>query len=433
MGSARRNSLTLAVACAVIATAGTVAAVNAPGASATVTAQTGAAGALAITNALATPSVTVTGASFASTTSGTPNGTSTSTLGEFPTDGGDFGILTTGNIGSVPNAGTFADTSNNGGNVRGNTDDDVSILKADITVPAGANCLGFDFKFLSEEYPYYVGQIYDDAFVAELDISTWTTSGSAITAPNNFAFDGSHDVVSINSTGLGGMTSAAGAGTAFDGTPGGNPPHPAGGATGLLERVHAGDGGRALGVLLDLRPGRPPARLGGLPRQPARHHRREPGHRLRARSHAGRDHDHDDVHHDDHHHDDDAGHSAGRADDPVRRDGRPGGIGVVHARRARLDGHDRLRRVVHVFRRCPVVEHRDEQPDRRLRVDQRQQLHVFRRGVELRGQRARRRAARIRSRRGLRRRRSTRARTRRCAWRAFPSPRRVRHPARPRW
>jgi hypothetical protein len=181
----------------------------------------------------------ITGASFVAAPAGTPNGTSTTPLAEFPSEGSSFGILTTGNVKSVPNTATFASTDLHGGNIRGNTDFDVTLLKADLTVQPGANCLTFDFKFLSEEYPGFVNTGYNDAFVAELDTSTWTTSGSTITAPNDFAFDGSHQAVSINSTGLGSMSAANGAGTAYNGTQSYNanffaPPGNAGGATGLL-------------------------------------------------------------------------------------------------------------------------------------------------------------------------------------------------------
>jgi uncharacterized repeat protein (TIGR01451 family) len=177
-----------------------------------------AAGALAISQALASSQANITGASWSSIPpSGTPNGTSDGALADFPTDGSTFGILTNGNVSSVPNPGTFASTSDGGGAVRGDTDRDVSILKTDFTAPAGSNCLTFDFKFLSEEFPNFVGQNVNDAFVAELDTSNWTTAANVITAPNNFAFDGEGNVVSINSTGVGGMTAAGGTGTAFDG------------------------------------------------------------------------------------------------------------------------------------------------------------------------------------------------------------------------
>src|SRR3954468_487069 len=195
-------------------------------------------GALTIAQAIASPSANVTGASFVAVPGGTPNGVSTTALTSFPTDGSSFGVLTSGNVSVVGSPGTFANTDDGGGNVRGNTDNDVTILRVDLNVPSSANCLTFDFRFLSEEYPGYVGTNFNDAFIAELDSSTWTTAGSTITAPDNFAFDSSHKVVSVNSTGLGGMSAVNGAGTAFNGgttyAANGFSGGPAGGATVLL-------------------------------------------------------------------------------------------------------------------------------------------------------------------------------------------------------
>jgi hypothetical protein len=219
--------------------AGLIVAVGAAPALAGVTPQTGPTGALAIAQAIAAPSTTIAGASFVAAPPGTPDGTSTAPMGEFPTEGSSFGILTTGDVNSVPDPSTFASTDLGGGNVRGNTDFDVTVLKVDLAAQPGANCLTFDFKFLSEEYPGFVNTSFNDAFIAELDTSTWTTSGSTITAPNDFVVDSSHHVISINSAGLGGMSAANGAGTAFNGTQSYNdnfflPPGNAGGATGLL-------------------------------------------------------------------------------------------------------------------------------------------------------------------------------------------------------
>lgn len=185
--------------------------------------------ALSIAQAIAVNPAVVTGASFearpavwnddvASSVPAPSAGVATDLLGQFPRVGGSYGVLSTGNVASIPKPGTFSDTAFTGGVTRGDTDLDVTILKVDLAAPTGANCLSFDFKFLSEEYPSFVGSNYNDAFVAELGQSTWKTGATDIIAPNNFAFDGEGQVVSINSTGVGGMTTAEGAGTAFDGT-----------------------------------------------------------------------------------------------------------------------------------------------------------------------------------------------------------------------
>jgi hypothetical protein len=235
-----RQCVTASCVGALLASTATLVASPALPASAAVLSQTGPAGALAIAQAIVAPSSTLTGASFVTLPPfGTPDGISTGPLGGFPTAGSSFGILTTGNVSSVPDPTAFANTNDGGGSVRGDTAFDISILKLDLSVPSGDNCVGFDFKFLSEEYPGFVGSIYNDAFIAELDNSTWSTNGSTISAPNNFAFDRSGNVVSINSTGLGGLSAANGAGTAFDGTQSYNlngfaPPGDAGGATGVL-------------------------------------------------------------------------------------------------------------------------------------------------------------------------------------------------------
>ena len=93
----------------------------------------------------------------------------------------------------------------------------MSILKIDLDVPPLANCLSIDFRFLSDEYPEWVGGDFNDGFIAELDNSTWTTSGATITAPDNFAFDPSSSLISINGAGATSMTAGNAAGTTYDG------------------------------------------------------------------------------------------------------------------------------------------------------------------------------------------------------------------------
>jgi hypothetical protein len=159
------------------------------------------------------------GAAFVNVPGGTPHAVSDTPLTRFPTRGSTYAILTTGDaaLADDPNGSDSSGVDLGGPNVRGNTDYDVSVLRLDLNVPAGRNCLMLDFRFLSEEHPEYVGSIYNDGFVAELNQSTWSTSGSVISAPANFAFDPSGRVISINSTGVADMTSAEAAGTTYDG------------------------------------------------------------------------------------------------------------------------------------------------------------------------------------------------------------------------
>ena len=176
------------------------------------------AGAAALAAALSGNAV-VTSATFETVTGGTPHAVVNAPLSSFPTDGSTFAILTSGNaqFADDPNSAPNTGQNNAGGAVRGDTDRDVTVLRIGVNVPSTANCLTFDFKFYSEEYPEYVNTQYNDAFIAELDSSTWTTSGTTISAPNNFAFDPSGDVISINSTGNTAMSAAAAAGTTYDG------------------------------------------------------------------------------------------------------------------------------------------------------------------------------------------------------------------------
>jgi hypothetical protein len=137
-----------------------------------------------------------------------------------PTHGPKFGVLSTGRAAIAGNANSSESSgqSLNGPNVRGNTDYDVTILKIDVDVPQTANCLmGLDFRFASEEYAEWVGSGFNDAFVAEVDQSTWTTNGSTINAPRNFAFDPTGAPISINAAGVTSMRREFAAGTTYDG------------------------------------------------------------------------------------------------------------------------------------------------------------------------------------------------------------------------
>src|SRR6476620_7134337 len=176
----------------------------------------------AVTSALTMTSGVVTSAAFdAIPPSGNPAAVSTQPLTAFPSDSTSYAILSTGDAtqAGVNPQSQFTSVSDGGGNLRGNTDYDATVLKIGLNIPSTANCLQFDFQFLSEEFPEFKGSAYNDAFIAELDSSNWTTSGSNITAPNNFALDDSNppSEVSVNSLGDTRVTALQALGTIYDG------------------------------------------------------------------------------------------------------------------------------------------------------------------------------------------------------------------------
>jgi hypothetical protein len=154
------------------------------------------------------------------------NGVSDSPLAGFPTAGPSFTIMTTGEaeLADDPNEdeGSGYPHGTTGNDVGfGGEANDPSRLTIPLDVPGSANCVAFDFKFLSEEYPEYVGTPFNDGFIAEIDQSTWSVTGETINAPNDFAAPIGQDRVSVNGVGPTAMSQSAAAGTTYDGaTPG---------------------------------------------------------------------------------------------------------------------------------------------------------------------------------------------------------------------
>ena len=147
-----------------------------------------------------------------------PAAVADSALAGFPASGASYAILSTGDtlFADQPNdsGGTGQDNSGGSGG-HGGAIFDLVALKVDVDVPAGLNCLRTDFRFLSDEFPEYVGETVNDAFVAELDQSTFSANPDAsVNAPRNFAFDSGGRPVSVNTAAFSDTESA---GTTYDG------------------------------------------------------------------------------------------------------------------------------------------------------------------------------------------------------------------------
>lgn len=170
--------------------------------------------------AIAQQDSTVRGARFSELPPlGNPATVTSTPMGSFPQSGETFAVLSTGDasVASQPNTGTSLVVSNGGGPIRGGARDAV-VLEVDVDVPTYANCASVNFRFLSKEYPEYVGSAYNDAFLIEVDESTWqVTAGGEVDAPRNFAFDPAGDPITINSTGATSMTTMDAGGTFYNG------------------------------------------------------------------------------------------------------------------------------------------------------------------------------------------------------------------------
>ena len=159
----------------------------------------------------------VTGEQWVVCSSPTANGVVGSLTPVLPPSGGHEALMTSGDVSvaNPPNDSSGAGRDN-GTSARGAFD--VSILRLDLSIPAGANCLSFELAFQTEEYPEFVNSAYNDGFIAELDTSDWNVSGSTISAPHNFAFDNGGHIVSVNSSFFDPGQVVVATGTQYDGS-----------------------------------------------------------------------------------------------------------------------------------------------------------------------------------------------------------------------
>lgn len=132
----------------------------------------------------------------------------------FPTQGSSYLILSTGDVNDVFNPNDAPDTSTVLSGLDNSPGNDMVQATLTLQPPSTASCLAFDFAYLSEEFPEYVGSQFNDAFIAEIEQSTFQIVDNQVIAPNNFAFDEAGNVISINT--VFGVTTNNADGTTYD-------------------------------------------------------------------------------------------------------------------------------------------------------------------------------------------------------------------------
>jgi hypothetical protein len=148
-----------------------------------------------------------------------PAAVSTTRLAGFPRNGKRFAILSTGNARIAAHKNTRPDSGRQSKGVAVRGARDVLIMRVGFVVPKNDNCLTFNFRFLTEEFPEFVDDVYNDTFVAELDRSTWRSQRDTPTvdAPRNFAVDRDGRPIRINTVGDTSMSAFQARGTTYDG------------------------------------------------------------------------------------------------------------------------------------------------------------------------------------------------------------------------
>lgn len=135
----------------------------------------------------------------------------------FPTAGDSFLVMSSGCVSNALQPNDAPNTSCGLDGLNNSADQDLVQLTFSVDVPTDAKSWSVNFKFLSEEFPEYVGSAFNDAFLIEQGESSFTIESETVTAPNNVAFDAAGERLSINTTGVLGMTAEDAAETTYDG------------------------------------------------------------------------------------------------------------------------------------------------------------------------------------------------------------------------
>jgi hypothetical protein len=145
-----------------------------------------------LATAIVADASTLTGASFVTIPSGGNPASVSQSYGPLsPVAGDTFAGISSGAAPhfSEPGGPSGSTYSNDNGDTGTRGANDVTILQFGLQAPATANCLGFSFYYLSEDFGSGFGDNALDGFIAELDpTAPWSVSGAETTSPANFAF-----------------------------------------------------------------------------------------------------------------------------------------------------------------------------------------------------------------------------------------------------
>lgn len=141
----------------------------------------------------------------------------TTPVGNFPTEGDSFVVLSSGCGNDVLEPNDEGDHTCVLGELNTSQGHDLVQFTVELNVPEGASKVSIDWKFYSDEFPEFVDSEFNDAFLAEKGSSTFTLEGNEVTAPNNVAFDQNDELITINTSGELAMSAGAASGTTYDG------------------------------------------------------------------------------------------------------------------------------------------------------------------------------------------------------------------------
>ncbi len=115
-------------------------------------------------------------------------------------EGSTVGLLSTGDVYLADDLDAWAEHEWGGVNTdHGDSLFDMTVLRIGLDVPAGDNCLAMDVRFFTEDYPEAFG---NDAFLAEVDGSSFSMWSGTLDAPASFARDASGTPLSVGQVGI---------------------------------------------------------------------------------------------------------------------------------------------------------------------------------------------------------------------------------------